>query len=239
MNSYRRGRRVLAACLLVLKASLLTGAVSVLAVCGPFTDFTDAQFCPFVLAIFYSGITTGDDPTTFDPTANVSRLQMAAFLSPHRGRGPQEGKPARVSPAELDDEGPVGLRADDARQRPPRDSSKSDGEDLWVSHAGAPSLECTRATAASSGAWTGASSGQAVLSGDGRIFVAGATTWAGSTGSIRAPLPAPSRPRPPASARPAAASRSTGSASGPPTTARATPAARSRSSPWARRSPGP
>ena len=49
--------------------------------CGPFTDFTDAAFCPFVLEIFYLGITTGTTATTYDPASPVTRLQMAAFLS--------------------------------------------------------------------------------------------------------------------------------------------------------------
>jgi hypothetical protein len=34
-----------------------------------------------VLEVFYLGITTGTSPTTYDPASNVSRLQMAAFLS--------------------------------------------------------------------------------------------------------------------------------------------------------------
>jgi hypothetical protein len=49
--------------------------------CGPFTDVAGDAFCPFVLGIFYTGITTGTTATSYDPTANVSRLQMAAFLS--------------------------------------------------------------------------------------------------------------------------------------------------------------
>src|SRR5512140_653789 len=61
---------------------VLLGASSVLfGVCGPFTDVSDATFCPFVLEIFYLGITPGTTPTTYDPTSSVSRLQMAAFLS--------------------------------------------------------------------------------------------------------------------------------------------------------------
>src|SRR5262249_9976653 len=57
------------------------GAGALLGACGPFTDVTDAVFCPFVLEIFYLGITTGTTATTYDPAGNVSRLQMAAFLS--------------------------------------------------------------------------------------------------------------------------------------------------------------
>src|SRR5262249_46330915 len=50
-------------------------------VCGPFTDVAADVFCPFVLEIFCLGITTGTSPTTYDPTSDVTRLQMAAFLS--------------------------------------------------------------------------------------------------------------------------------------------------------------
>jgi hypothetical protein len=61
---------------------VLAGAAGSLAgVCGPFTDVSDAAFCPFVLEIFTLGITTGTTPTSYDPTSNVTRLQMAAFLS--------------------------------------------------------------------------------------------------------------------------------------------------------------
>jgi len=52
-----------------------------LGVCGPFTDTAADAFCPFILEVFYLGITTGTTPTTYDPTANVTRTQMAAFLS--------------------------------------------------------------------------------------------------------------------------------------------------------------
>src|SRR5215813_10072319 len=74
-------KRIAGAGLLALTALAGGGAGSLLATCGPFTDFTDANFCPFVLEIFYLGITTGVTPTTYDPAGNVTRLQMAAFLS--------------------------------------------------------------------------------------------------------------------------------------------------------------
>src|SRR6476646_732186 len=81
MYSERSSRRPLLHAA-VLAAALLGGAASaLLGVCGPFTDVSDATFCPFVLEIFTLGITTGTTPTTYDPTSPVSRLQMAAFLS--------------------------------------------------------------------------------------------------------------------------------------------------------------
>ena len=63
-------------------AALLCGAAGrLLGNCGPFTDVAPDSFCSFVLEVFTLGITTGTTPTTYEPTASVSRLQMAAFLS--------------------------------------------------------------------------------------------------------------------------------------------------------------
>src|SRR5580765_6405293 len=59
---------------------LLGGATTALSVCGPFTDVSDAAFCPFVLEIFYLGISTGTTPTTYSPEQSLSRLQAATFL---------------------------------------------------------------------------------------------------------------------------------------------------------------
>src|SRR6185369_9427441 len=67
---------------LSIAAALLAGAGSALfGVCGPFTDTANDAFCPFVLEVFYTGITTGTTPATYSPADNVTRLQMAAFLS--------------------------------------------------------------------------------------------------------------------------------------------------------------
>ena len=67
---------------LSLAAALSGGYGSALfGVCGPFTDVAADSFCPFVLEIFTIGITTGFTPTTYDPSSNVNRLQMAVFLS--------------------------------------------------------------------------------------------------------------------------------------------------------------
>jgi hypothetical protein len=80
MDVFQASRRVFP--ILLATLALAGGASSaLLGVCGPFADVTDAGFCPFVLEIFTLGITTGTTPSTYDPNANVSRLQMAAFLS--------------------------------------------------------------------------------------------------------------------------------------------------------------
>ncbi|HKF43295.1 MAG TPA: S-layer homology domain-containing protein, partial [Thermoanaerobaculia bacterium] len=66
---------------LVAAAVLVGGSQDLLGTCGSFTDVAADVFCPFVLEIFTLGITTGTTATTYDPTGNVTRLQMAAFLS--------------------------------------------------------------------------------------------------------------------------------------------------------------
>src|SRR6185312_488575 len=81
MTLYRTPRGTLAVFLTMMGALLGGAGSAILGVCGPFTDVSDAGFCPFVLEIFTLGITTGTTPTTYDPTASVTRLQMAAFLS--------------------------------------------------------------------------------------------------------------------------------------------------------------
>ena len=67
--------------LLATCAVLLGVSAALFGLCGPFIDVAPDGFCPFVLEIFTLGITTGTSPTTYDPASNVSRLQMAAFLS--------------------------------------------------------------------------------------------------------------------------------------------------------------
>src|SRR5580765_1086199 len=81
MKSHPVARRAAGFLLLAASAILFGGAGALLGTCGLFTDVAADSFCPFVLEIFTLGITTGTTPTTYDPTGNVSRLQMAAFLS--------------------------------------------------------------------------------------------------------------------------------------------------------------
>ena len=65
-----------------LVGSVLAGASSsLLGSCGLFTDVAADAFCPFVVEIFTLGITSGTSATTYDPAGNITRLQMAAFLS--------------------------------------------------------------------------------------------------------------------------------------------------------------
>src|SRR5262245_24449671 len=81
MEPSRRIRSLFLFSFAVVGAMAAGGGGALLGVCGPFTDVAADAFCPFVLEIFYIGITAGTTSTTYDPAANVTRLQMAAFLS--------------------------------------------------------------------------------------------------------------------------------------------------------------
>jgi hypothetical protein len=163
----------------VAGAVLAGAAGSLLAVCGPFVDVSDAAFCPFVLEIFYVGITTGTTPTTYDPTASVTRLQMAAFLS-----RTVDGVLKRGSRrAALDqfwtsqNETVLGLTtlANGAQW------VQSDGKDLWATSF---NLQTVSRVRSSDGklleTWTGAVSVEQPLAAMGRIFAPAFINTSGS-----------------------------------------------------------
>jgi hypothetical protein len=82
MKAFQSSRRVPWGIAVISVLVLSLGSTTaLLGACGPFSDVAADSFCPFVLEIFYIGITTGTTPATYEPAGNVSRLQMAAFLS--------------------------------------------------------------------------------------------------------------------------------------------------------------
>jgi hypothetical protein len=171
MKNFATGRRVLALVSIVF-AALVGGAGSaLLGTCGPFTDTANDAFCQFILEVFYLGITTGTTPTTYDPASNVTRTQMAAFLSRTVDRTLQRG----------------GRRAALKQFWTPQNSAvlglttvgflplliESDGADLWV----ASGIGIVSRVRGSDGrlleSWTGATDAFGVLVAMGRVFVAG------------------------------------------------------------------
>ena len=155
--------------------SILTGGAGVLlGLCGPFTDVAADAFCPFVLEIFYLGITTGTTATTYDPGSNVTRLQMAAFLS-----RTVDGVLKRGSRrAALDqfwssqNSTVLGVTTLGGTGR----LLRSDGADIWVGNTASGTVNRVRA---SDGklleTWTGSPLAFGVLVAMGRIFVSGDT----------------------------------------------------------------
>src|SRR5262249_12072804 len=143
-------------------------------------------FCPFVLEIFYLGITTGTTATTYDPASNVSRLQMAAFLSRTVDSALKRGSRRAAldqywTPKNSD---VLGITTVGTGPFLPA----SDGGDVWVATSTGNSVSRVRA---SDGklleTWTGATSPSAVLVAMGRVIV---TSGSGNLYSIDPAQPA-------------------------------------------------
>ena len=173
--SSRRTRRGAFVCALVAASALAVGAVSsVLGLCGPFTDVSEDAFCPFVLEVFYLGITTGTTPTTYDPASNVSRLQMAAFLS--RSVDVVSKRASRRSamnqywtPQGFDFNSVVMVFGN------PR-HVQFDGADVWVSNRDGYVTRVRASDESFLGAWSGAAAAEGLVLAMNRVLVAGTTS---------------------------------------------------------------
>ena len=176
MTFRRRGRRAYLLTCAGLAVALGAGS-SLLGVCGPFTDVSDAGFCPFVLEIFTLGITTGTTPTTYDPTGNVSRLQMAAFLSRTVDGVLQRGNRRALVKKFWTPQNPLALGLTSVGSPSGILFAASDGKDVWVSNGGSSAVRRVRG---SDGklleTWTGAVNAFGVLVAMGRIFVTGSSS---------------------------------------------------------------
>jgi hypothetical protein len=123
-----------------------------------------------VLEIFTLGITTGTTPTTFDPSSDVTRLQMGAFLSRSvdgllRRRG-ERAALRRFWTTQTE----IALSLTTVGSAPA--FVESDGTDLWVGN-----LNTVSRVRGSDGrvleTWTGADNSEGVLVAMGRIFLTG------------------------------------------------------------------
>lgn len=153
-------------------AALLAGtAQGLFGSCGPFTDVAADAFCPFVQEIFFLGITTGTTPTTYDPGGNVTRLQMAAFLSRSVDGVLKRGSRRAALNRFWTPQNETLLETTTVGDGP--NGPASDGLDVWV-----PGFSGTVSRVRSSDGrlletWTGATLAVAALSAAGKIFVIG------------------------------------------------------------------
>ncbi|HKA35583.1 MAG TPA: S-layer homology domain-containing protein [Thermoanaerobaculia bacterium] len=152
---------------------MLAGAANgLLGICGPFTDVAADAFCPFVLEIFYLGITTGTTATTYDPGANVTRLQMAAFLSRTVDGVLKRGSRRAILDQFWTTQNATVLGITTLGNSP--GLLKSDGADIWVADNVDGTVSRVRASDAKLlETWTGAPDAWGVLSAMGRIFISG------------------------------------------------------------------
>jgi hypothetical protein len=146
-------------------------------VCGPFTDVSDAGFCPFVLELFTLGITTGTTPTTYAPADNVTRLQMAAFLSRSVDGTLKRGNRRAALNRFWTPQGGSSLGMTNLAAGP--GYVASDGPDLWTTNSNNNTVSRVRAGDGKLlETWTGALGASGVLTAIGRVFVTGASVSA-------------------------------------------------------------
>src|SRR5262249_21477072 len=160
--------------LLICAGGLLGGATAaLLGTCGPFTDVAADVFCPFVQEVFYLGITTGTTPTTYDPSSNVTRLQMAAFLSRSVDvmlkRNSRKASLNRFSTPQTSDA--IGLTTVGGNPY----LCACDGADVWVAnHASGTVSRVRESDGKLLETWTGAAGAWGALVAMGRVFVTSA-----------------------------------------------------------------
>ena len=137
----------------------------------PFTDVPSSNvfFCS-IAAAYFSGLSNGTSATTYSPTANVTREQMAAFVSRTLDQSLRRSRRAALDQFWTP-------RGDDVPTTPVGHFPvlvKSDGADLWVANRSSGTVSRVRA---SDGrlleTWTGAGAAYGVLVARGRIYVTG------------------------------------------------------------------
>jgi hypothetical protein len=139
----------------------------------PFTDVMGSIFFCSIAEIYFQGITFGTSPTTYSPANNVTRDQMAAFLS----RTLDTGLKRRSERAALDQFWTTTPHYDVALGTTTLTAAtriSSDGLHVWVTDNLNDSVYRVRASDGKLlDTWTGASGAYSALCAMGRVFVTG------------------------------------------------------------------
>jgi hypothetical protein len=140
----------------------------------PFTDLggMPSVFCQAVAEAYFSGLTSGTTPTTYSPSMNVTRDQMAAFITRTLDQSLKRGnRRAALDQWAMPPTIPATCKTTVGNSPV---LVKSDGTDLWVTNYASHSVSRIRACDGKLlGTWTGANFAFGVLVARGRIYVTG------------------------------------------------------------------
>ena len=143
----------------------------------PFTDLGSTSFCAQIAEAYFSGLSNGTTSTSYSPTANVTREQMAAFVTRTLDASLSRGN-RRAALGQWWNSTPhydQGLGLVPVGNAP--FSIRNDGTDLWVANQSAGTVSQVRASNGTVlGTWTGADSATDILVAMNRIFITGQTT---------------------------------------------------------------
>jgi DNA-binding beta-propeller fold protein YncE len=139
----------------------------------PYTDVSavGAPFCPGIMEAYVTGISKGTTATTFSPNDNVIRLQMTTFLQRTVDQVLTRGS-RRAALKQFWTTQSNALQAFAISGNPI--FCAADGADIWAS-TGGEVVQVQANTGKVLGTWTGATQSAAVLTAEGKVFVAGGT----------------------------------------------------------------
>lgn len=151
-----------------------SGSCGGVTVTVPFGDVAGNLFFCQIAEAFFSGLTSGTTPTTYSPSQNVPREQMAAFITRTMDQSLKRGSKRAAlnhfwTPTSVD-----GLGLTDLATQP--FFVESDGADLWVTHTNASKVSRVRASDGKLlDVWTGTTLASNALAAKGLIYVTGST----------------------------------------------------------------
>ena len=181
--SLNRSTFVRAVVLLTLMASLTvlsshlqadTGSCGGATTTLPFTDVQGNPFFCLIAEAYFSGLTAGTSATTYSPSANVTREQMAAFITRTMDQSLKRGSRRAVVKKWWTPQAANSLTLTDVGDAP--QSVEFDGTDLWVTNLFSSSVMRIRPSDGKLlDTWTGATGAHSIVCAMGRIFVTGFT----------------------------------------------------------------
>jgi hypothetical protein len=147
--------------------------------CGaylPFTDVVGNAFLCQIAEAYLSGLTNGTSATTYNPSANVTREQMAAFITRTQDSALRRGSRRAAlkqwaTPSAIPPDGTYFVGGSGPRL------VEADGADIWVADISSGDVKRVRASDGSLlGTWTGATAAFGVLVAHGKVYVTGQTS---------------------------------------------------------------
>ena len=139
--------------------------------CGPFTDVSPT-ICPYVLEMYYVGITAGTSPTTYSPDNPVTRGQAAVFVTKGLNQSLARSSRRAALGQWWTTASSAAVTATTVGNGPFQ--AAADGADIWTANLTDGSVSRVRASDGKLlDTWTGATGASSLLVAMGRVFVVG------------------------------------------------------------------
>jgi hypothetical protein len=141
----------------------------------PFTDVAGSSLFCQIASAYFTGLTNGTSATEYSPGANVTREQMAAFVTRTMDQSLKRGSKKAVTEKWWTPQTANSLTLTTVGSNPQQ--VKFDGTDLWVANSTSASVMRIRPSDGKVlDTWTGAVNAHGVLAAMGKIFITGTTT---------------------------------------------------------------